>query len=154
MTTVKTELATLRQHDNAARSAIERRAYTFYEVDGFKNGHDQEHWFRAEQELTTQDIPFAIGEVAVSLHIALEDFPASTLMISISARSVLIFSLTNDASGDCEGNEQVNRECLRIIALPVEIDAAQVTSELNDNDLALTLPLAAGAVMVSTAAMA
>jgi len=154
MTTVKTELATLRQHDNAARSAIERRAYTFYEFDDFKNGHDQEHWFRAEQELTTQDIPFAIGEVAVSLHITLEDFPVSTLMISISARSVLIFSLTNDAGGDCEGNEQINRECLRIISLPVEIDAAQVTSELTDDDLTLTLPLAAGAVMVSKAALA
>jgi hypothetical protein len=154
MTTVKTELATLRQHDNAVRNAIERRAYTFFESDDFKDGHDQEHWFRAERELTFQDIPFAIGDVALSLRLALEDFPASTLIISISGRSVLIFSLKNDASNDCEGNEAIDRECLRIISLPVEIDAAQVTSELNDNDLALRLPLVAGALTVSMAALA
>jgi hypothetical protein len=154
MTKVKTELATLRQHDNAVRNAIERKAYTLYECDDFKDGHDQEHWFRAERELTIQDIPFAIGEVALSLRLALEDFPASTLIISISDRSVLIFSLTNDASNDCESNEEINRECLRIISLPVEIDATQVTTELNNNDLALRLPLAAGAVTVSTATLA
>jgi hypothetical protein len=148
---VKTELATVRQHDNAVRNAIERKAYAFYECDDFKDGRDQEHWFRAERELTIQDMPFAIGEVALSLRLALEDFPASTLIISISDRSVLIFSLTDDASNDCEGNEELNRECLRIISLPVEIDAAQVTTELKENGLALRLPFAAGAVTVSTA---
>ena len=154
MTKVKTELATLREHDNAVRNAIERRAYRFYESDDFKDGHDREHWFRAERELTVQDVAFAIGDVALSLRLALEDFPASTLIISISGRSVLIFSLPNDASNDCEGKEVINRECLRIISLPVEIDVAQVTSELNDNDLALRLPLAAGALTVSMPAFA
>ena len=67
---------------------------------------------------------------------------------------MLIFSLRNDASNDCEGKEVINRECLRIISLPVEIDVAQITSELNDNDLALRLPLAAGALTVSMPAFA
>lgn len=151
MTEVKTELATLGQHDNAVRNAIERRAYAFYEFDDFKDGRDQEHWFRAERELTIQGIPLVIGDIALSLRLALEDFPASTLIISISGRSVLIFSLTNDASNDCESNELINRECLRIIPLPVEIDPAQVTSELNDWDLALRLPLLAGALTASEA---
>lgn len=151
MKTVKTELATLRQHDNAVRNAIERKAYTFYECDDFKDGRDQEHWFRAERELTIQNIPLAIGDVALSLRLTLEDCSASTLIISISDRSVLIFSLPDDASKDGEGNEELNRECLRIISLPIEIDAAQVTTELKDNGLALKLPLAAGAITVSRA---
>jgi len=151
MTEVKTELATLGQHDNAARNAIERRAYTFYESDDFKDGCDQEHWLRAERDLTIQDVPFSIENDAVTVRIAIEDFPTSTLIISISGRSVLIFSLTNDASNGCEGDEVINRECMRIIWLPAEIDAAQVTSELNDNDLALRLPLMASALTLSEA---
>lgn len=146
MTKVKMELATLGQHDNAVRNAIEQKAYTFYESDDFKDGRDQEHWFRAERELTIQDVPFSIENDAVTVRIAMEDFPASTLIMSISGRSVLIFGLTNDASNDCEGDEVINRECMRIISLPVEIDAAQVASELNDSDLALRLPLVANAI--------
>jgi len=50
----------LEEHDNAQRKAIERRAHTLYEIDGFKDGRDQEHWFRAERELTIQDVPLSI----------------------------------------------------------------------------------------------
>jgi hypothetical protein len=139
MTKVKTESATLEQHDNAVRNAIERKAYTFYESDDFKDGRDQEHWFRAEGELTIQDVPFLIENDVVTVRIAIDDFPASTLIISISGRSVLIFRL----------DEVTDRECLRIISLPAEIDAARVTSELNDNDLTLRLPLMGGALTSS-----
>ena len=141
MSKVKTEWATLEQHDNAARNAIERKAYTFYECDDFKDGRDQEHWFRAERELTIQDVPFSIENDVVTVRIAMECFPASTLIISISACSVLIFRL----------DEVTDRECLRIISLPVEIDAAQATSVLNGNDFALRLPLLAGALTLSEA---
>ena len=149
MTEVKTELASVEENDNAARKAIEQRAYTLYELDGFKNGHDQEHWFRAERELTIQDVPLSIKNDAVTVKLAIEDFPASTLIVSISARSVLILSLKDDASNDCEG---AKREVLRIISLPVEVDAARVTSELDDRDLAIRLPLLAGALSFSEAA--
>ncbi len=57
MTEVKTELASVEEHDNAVRKAIERMAYTLYQLDGFKDGHDQE---RAERELTIQGVPFSI----------------------------------------------------------------------------------------------
>ena len=114
MTERKTELASVEEHDNSVRKAIERRAFTLYELDGLKDGHDLEHWFRAERELTIQDVPFSIENDAVTVRLALEDFPASTLVISISARSVLIFSLDDDANGDRGG---MNRELLRLISL-------------------------------------
>jgi hypothetical protein len=138
----KTELASVEEHDDAVRKAIERRAYTLYERDGFIGGRDQQHWFQAQEELTIKDVPFSIEIDAVTARLALEDFPASTLVISISARSVLIFSLNDDPSNDCE---DINRELLRIISLPVEVDAARATCELNERDLALKLPLASGA---------
>jgi hypothetical protein len=37
-TNVKTELASVEEHDNAVWKAIERRAYALYELDGFKDG--------------------------------------------------------------------------------------------------------------------
>jgi hypothetical protein len=149
MTELKTELASVEEHDNSVRKAIERRAFTLYELDGLKDGRDQEHWFRAEQELTKQDVPFSIENDAVTVRLALENFPASTLVISISARSVLVFSLDDDANGDRGG---MNRELLRIISLPVEVDAAGVTCEQDDSDLVIRLPLAAGACTCSKSA--
>jgi hypothetical protein len=70
MTERKTELARVEEHDNSVRKAIERRAFTLYELDGLKDGHDQEHWFRAERELTIQDVPFSIENDAVTVRLA------------------------------------------------------------------------------------
>ena len=53
--TVKPELVSVKENDDSIRKAIERRAYELYELDCFKDGSDQEHWFRAEKELTIQD---------------------------------------------------------------------------------------------------
>jgi hypothetical protein len=146
MNEVKMEFASLEEHDNAVWKAIERRAYTLYERDGFKDGYDQEHWLRAERELMIQDVPLAIENDVVAVRLAIEDFPASALIMSISARSVLIFRLIDDAGADCD---DTNLEVLRLISLPFEIDAARVTCELDDKDLALSLPLAAGALTFS-----
>jgi hypothetical protein len=143
MIEVKTELASVEEHDNAVRKAVERRAYTLYELDGLKEGHDQHHWFRAEREIVNQDVTFSLENDAVTVRLAMEDFPASTLVVSISARSVLIFSL-ND--------ESTNRECVRIISLPVAVDPARVTHEPDEKDLALRLPLAASALPFSKSA--
>ena len=43
--TIKTEFASVEENDGLIRKAIERRAYELYELDGFKNGSDQETGF-------------------------------------------------------------------------------------------------------------
>jgi hypothetical protein len=149
MTEVKTELAGPEEHDNAVRKAIERRAYTLYELDGFNDGRDKEHWLQAERELAIQEVPPSLENRAVTVRLAIESLPASSLIISVSARSVLIFGLKDDASADCEG---FSRDLLRVLSLPVEVDAARVTCELDDGDLALRLPLATGDPTVSKSA--
>jgi hypothetical protein len=146
MTQVKTEQASVEEHNDAVRKTIERRAYAIYERAGFTDGHDHEHWLEAERELMVQDVPLSIDNDAITVRLAVEDFPAFTPVVSISVRSVLIFSLKDDASNDCEG---INREILRMISLPVEVDATGVTSELDDRCLAIRLPLVACALTFS-----
>jgi hypothetical protein len=141
MTDVKTEWASLEEHEDAMRNAIERRAYGLYELDGFTAGHDQEHWFQAERQLTNQDIQFSIVNDFLTARLSIGSCSAATLLISVSAHSILIFGLRGDAGEHCDG---VDRECLRILSLPVEVDAAGVTVEFCDTDLALRLPLAVG----------
>ena len=141
MTDVKTEWASLEQHDDAMRNAIERRAYELYQLDGFVDRHDQEHWFCAERQLTRQDIELSIENDFLTAPLSTGNCSASTLVISVSVHSILIFGLKDDADEDRDG---IDRECLRILSLPVEVDAARVTFEFCDTDLSLRLPLAVG----------
>ena len=141
MTDVKTEWASLEEHDDAMRNAIERRAYELYELDGFADGHDQEHWFRAERQLASEDIELSIENDFLTARLTLGDCSAPILLISVSVYSILIFGLKDVAGEDRDG---VDRECLRILLLPVEVDATRVTFEFCDAALALRLPLAVG----------
>jgi hypothetical protein len=69
--TVKTEFASVEENDGEIRKAIERRAYALYELDGFTDGSDQEHCFRAERELTIQDAVCLIKDDEVTVRLPL-----------------------------------------------------------------------------------
>jgi hypothetical protein len=134
---VKTEWASVEENDYSIRKAIERRAYKLYELDGFKDGSDQEHWFRAEKELTIQDAACSIEDDEVTIRLGMEDLSASTVLISISACSALILDLEEDSSN---GPGVIDSDFLRVVSLPVEVDATRVTCEFDGGDLVLTLP--------------
>ena len=137
---VKTEFASVEENDGSIRKAIERRAYALYERDGSKDGSDLEHWFQAEQELTIQDATCSIEDDELTIRLPMEGFPASTVLISISARSALILSLEDEPSN---GSGGIDSDFLRVVSLPVAVDATRVTCELDGGDL--VLKLAAGA---------
>ena len=118
---------------------IARRAYALYEIDDFKDGLDLDHWFRAERELTVPGVPLSIEEDAVIVRIAMEQCSGSPLIISVSHRSLLILRVTEDESDNPV--EGAARDILRFVSLPVEIDPAQVTCELDAGDVTLRLPL-------------
>ena len=129
----------MEDHKRAAQEEIARRAYALYEADDFKDGLDLDHWFRAERELTVPDVPLSGEEDAVMVRIALEQFSGSPLVISVSHRSLLILRVTEDESDNPV--EGADRDILRFVSLPVEIDPAQVTCELAAGDVTLRLPL-------------
>jgi hypothetical protein len=138
VTIVKTELSGMEDHRKAVQADIARRAYALYEADDFKDGLDLDHWFRAERALTVPDVPLSVEEDAVMVRIAMKQFPGSPLVISVSHRSLLILRVTED-EGD-KPVEGTDRDILRFVSLPVEIDPTQVTCELDAGDVTLRLP--------------
>jgi HSP20 family molecular chaperone IbpA len=132
---VKTEFASVEENDGSIRKAIERRAYALYERDGFKDGSDQEHWFQAENELTIQEVACSIENDEVTVRLPMEGFSASTILVSISASSVLILRLEDESRPD-----GIDSDFLRVVSLPVAVDATRVTCELDGSGLVLTLP--------------
>jgi hypothetical protein len=134
---VRTEFASVEENDGSIRKAIERRAYALYERDGSKDGSDREHWSQAEQELTIQDAKCSIENDEVTVRIALDGFSGSAVLVSISARSALILNLEDESSNHPGG---IDSDFLRVVSLPVAVDAARVTCELDGGDLVLTLP--------------
>ena len=77
MTRVKTELSGMEDHKKAVQEDIARRAYALYEIDGFKDGLDLDHWFRAERELTVPDVSLSVEQDALTVRIAMEQFSGS-----------------------------------------------------------------------------
>jgi DUF2934 family protein len=142
MNRVRTELSSVEEHETAVQQAIARRAYTLYEMDDFKDGLDLDHWFRAERELAIQDVSLSVESDAVTARIAMAQFSGSPLVISISARSLLILSAPHQATNTVE---ETDRDIMCFISLPVEIETAQVTCELDSDGLTLRLPLLEGA---------
>jgi hypothetical protein len=130
------------------RKAIERRAYELYELDRFKEGSDQEHWFRAEKELTIQDVTCSIENDLVTFRLPTEGFSASTVLVSISARSVLILNLEESRPGGTDS------DFLRVVSLPVDVDATRVTCELDGGELVLKLPAGTDVPMSASTACA
>jgi HSP20 family molecular chaperone IbpA len=133
--TVKTEFASVEENDSETRKAIERRAYELYERDGSKDGSDQEHWFRAEKELTIQDATCSFEDDEVTVRLPLDGFSASTVLVSISASSALTLSLEDEARPG-----GIDSDFLRMVSLPVAVDATRVTCELDGGTLVLKLP--------------
>ena len=131
--TVKTEFASVEENDGEIRKAIERRAYELYEGDGFKDGSDQEHWFQAESELTIQDATCSIENDEMTVRLPLEGISAASVLVSISVRSALILKLEDKPRpGDSD--------LLRVVSLPLAVDATRVACELDGGDLVLTFP--------------
>jgi hypothetical protein len=136
------------ENDGLIRKAIERRAYELYEL-GFKDGSDQEHWFRAEKELTIQDVACSIENDLVTFRLPMEGFSASTVLVSISTRSALILSLEDESRPG-----GTDSDFLRVVSLPVDVDATRVTCELDGGDLVLKLPAGTDVPMSASTAFA
>ena len=88
------------------------------------------------------DVPLSVEQDALTVRIAMEQFSGSPLAISVSHRSLLIFRVSEEESDNPV--EGAGRDILRFVSLPVEIDPAQLTCEIDAGDVTLRLPLVKG----------
>lgn len=132
---------------------ISRRAYELFDGNGRELGHDLEHWFKAEMELL-HPVHVRITESGNDLEIEAEvpGFNEKDLQVSVEPMQVTISGKRESTKEEKKGKTVYTESCagqiLRIVDLPVMVDAEKVTATLKNGMLQLTLPKAVRAKTV------
>jgi HSP20 family protein len=132
---------------------ISRRAYELFDGNGREFGHDLEHWFNAEMQLL-HPVHVRITESGNNLEIEAEvpGFNEKDLQVSAEPMQVTISGKRESAKQEKKGKTVYTESCsgqvLRIVDLPVMVDAEKVTATLKNGMLQLTLPKAVRAKTV------
>ena len=121
---------------NRIYNDIARRAYEIFENDGWPDGHDREHWFKAEAELLH---PVHVGikesDQALTLQAEVPGFDASELQYRLEPRRLTITgqkeTSTENKAGTTIYKEQCSQEILRVIELPADVDSSRTSSTGN-----------------------
>ncbi len=135
---------------NHLQESVARRAFELFEGRGALFGRDWEDWFKAETELL-HPVHLEITETDNTLTARAEvpGFEAKDLEVSAEPRRITISGKRESAekreSAKTIYKEQCSNEILRVVDLPVEIDAAKATATLEDGVLELRMPKTAQA---------
>jgi HSP20 family protein len=136
---------TLADSINSLFSDITRRAYQIFENNGHQPGHDLEDWVKAERELL-RPVNLEIGETGEALQVRAEvpGFSEKELQISVEPRRLTITGKHETSKEEKKGktiySESSATDILRVVSLPVEVDAAKASATLKDGVLNLTIP--------------
>jgi HSP20 family molecular chaperone IbpA len=124
---------------------IARRAFQINEARGFTPGHEMEDWKRAESEIVT---PFCGGwtvendRIVVNASASL--FREGAIEICVEPRRLAIFGKQRTSSGYNKFAEvpydTQEKEVVRILDLPVEIDPAVAAARFDHCMLEISLP--------------
>lgn len=133
-------------------STISRRAYEIFENNGHRLGRDLDDWFQAERDVL-HSVNVQITESDDSLEVKAEvpGFNEQELQISVEPRRLTIIGERDTRKAEKKGKtvypEICSDQILRIVELPVEVDAAKVTATMKNGTLELTMPKAAEATV-------
>jgi HSP20 family protein len=140
------EPKTLLERINRMQESIARRAFEIFENNGGVFGHDLDNWFKAEAELLHPvHMNIAESDNALVVQAEVPGFNVSELEVSLEPRRLTITgkkeaSKEDKKKGKTIYTEQCSSELLRIIDLPVEVDAAKTTATLKNGVLELNIP--------------
>jgi HSP20 family molecular chaperone IbpA len=132
---------------------IAKRAYELFDGNGRELGHDLEHWFKAEVELL-HPVHVRVTESGNNLEVEAEvpGFHEKDLQVSVEPMQVTISGKRESSKEEKKGKTVYTESCsgqiLRIVDLPVMVDAERVTATLKNGMLQLTLPKAVRAKTV------
>jgi HSP20 family protein len=126
--------------------SIARRAFELFESNGQWRGHELDDWLRAEAELL-HPVRLEIAESDSDLMVRAElpGFTAKDLDIKIEPRRLSIAGsreTKEDKNGRMIHSEWCGDQVLRVVDLPMDVDAAKANAILKDGILTIDLPKA------------
>ena len=128
--------------------SIARRAYEIFESKGRIFGRDLEDWVQAESELL-QPVPIEMEQSRDDLVIRAEvpGFTAKDLDVCLESHRLTIAgkreTTEEHQDGETVHTEQRSDHVLRIVDLPIAVDAGKAAATLKDGVLELKMPKAA-----------
>ena len=130
---------------NHIYDAIARRACDIFESNGRHFGHELEDWFKAEAELLHPvHLRMAESDDALTVEAEVPGFEAKDLQINIEPRRLSISGKKETKEEQKKEKavyqEHCSNEILRVIDLPVEVDASKAAATLKNGMLELQMP--------------
>ncbi len=124
---------------------IQRRAYQIFETNGHQHGRELNDWLQAERELLHPvRIDVVENDQALEVKAEVPGFSAKELEISVEPQRLTITGKHETSKEEKKGNtiysETRASDVLRVIALPVQVEAAKASATLKNGVLTLNLP--------------
>jgi HSP20 family protein len=144
---------TLSEHVNKVFDSIAKRAYELFDGNGRTFGHDLDDWFKAEMELL-HPVRVHVAESGANLEVRAEvpGFNEKEIEISVEPRMLTITGKRESNKEQKEGKTIYSEgrcdQMLRIVELPMTVDADKTTATLKNGVLELTMPKAVKAKTV------
>ena len=140
----------LAERVNKMFEAVAKRAYEIFETNGRNWGHEIDDWFKAEMQLL-HPVHVNITESGDELEVKAEvpGFNEKEIQVSVEPRRLTITGKRETTKEERKGKTIYEESCsdqlLRIVDLPVAVDADRVTATLKNGILQLSMPKAAKA---------
>jgi HSP20 family protein len=131
------------RHLEEVSKAIAQLAYELFEQDGRRDGHDLEHWYRAESQLL-QPVPVEFGETEDRLTVRADipGFMDKELELRVGPK-LLVISSKKEHVFDHRSKDVRPIEICRSLHLSAEIEPNQTTATFKEGRLEVALPKAA-----------
>jgi len=152
-------LASLDKYMTELYDNIARRAFSFFEDEGWIHGHDVDHWLKAESEfLTPVSVELSETETELAVRAEVPGFSEKDLEIGVEPGRLLIKGRVEKKSEEKKKKtfyaEISSNEIFRSISLPSDIDPEKVTAVLKNGVLDITMAKAIPAKKVAVTAKA
>lgn len=127
---------------------VAKRAYEIFEGNGRNWGREIDDWFKAEMELL-HPVHVNITESGDVLEVKAEvpGFNEKEIEVSVEPRRLTITGKRESSKEEKKGKtvyeESCSNQILRVVDLPMAVDADKVTATLKNGILQLTMPKAA-----------
>ncbi len=148
----KSLLSLPRPHDifrdfDALYQQIAQRAYSIFQANGWREGHDLDDWLTAEAEML-KAVPIEMTEYAdkIVLRAEVPGFSAADLKVDADPNSIVIRGKSEQHKEETKDkgtrtySEMSTAELYRKIDLPTTINRDHVTARLDKGVLEMTLP--------------